>query len=210
MADVVIVDYGMGNLRSVSKALEATGATVVISEDAEQVAKADRLVLPGVGAFEDAMIALRRRGMDAAVRDFVATGRPFLGICLGLQLLFEIGLEDGEHQGLGILPGKCIPLPADLHDADGRRLKIPHMGWNSLVIHRRAPIYDGLAEGADVYFVHSYVVAPSDAAIASTWTDYGQRFVSSVWHENIMAVQFHPEKSQQVGLTMLRNFVATK
>ncbi len=207
MADVVIVDYEMGNLRSVSKALEKMGAEAIVTGDPQEVARADRLVLPGVGAFGDAMSALRRRGLDQAVHDFVLTGKPFLGICLGLQLLFEVGLEEGEHQGLGLLAGRCEPLPGDLRDGDGRALKIPHMGWNNLTIERRAPIYEGLPDEVDVYFVHSYVVVPGDDGIVSTRTSYGTDFVSSIWHDNVMAVQFHPEKSQQAGLAMLDNFV---
>jgi len=208
MADVVIVDYEMGNLRSVQKALEKVGATARITGDPEQARRADRLVLPGVGAFEDAMALLRRTGLDQAVKEFVATGRPLLGICLGMQILFDEGLENGRHVGLGRLSGRCVSLPEDLRDAGGRRLKVPHMGWNGLEVRRRSPILDGYSDGAQVYFVHSYVVEPADEAVVATRTEYGVSFVSSVWRDNIMATQFHPEKSQQVGLRMLRNFVA--
>jgi len=207
MADVRIVDYEMGNLRSVQKALETVGADARITQDADEVRRADRLVLPGVGAFGDAADALRRRHLDSAVRDFIATGRPFLGICLGLQLLFDVGFEDGEYPGLGVLAGRCVPLPGDLCGPDGRRLKVPHMGWNSLQIVHRSPILDGLDDGCQVYFVHSYVVEPEDPAIVSTRTDYGAAFTSSVCRGNVMATQFHPEKSQTVGLRMLENFV---
>ena len=207
MGDVYIVDYQMGNLRSVQKALEKVGATAHITDDPALARRADKLVLPGVGAFEDAMVALRSRGLDQAVREFVATGRPFLGICLGLQLLFDEGFEDGRHQGLGLLGGQCVALKENLTGPDGRRLKVPHMGWNGLDVARRSPILEGYPEGAQVYFVHSYAVEPADESVVSTRTDYGLPFVSSVWRDNIMATQFHPEKSQQVGLRMLRNFV---
>lgn len=216
MADVVIVDYRMGNLRSVSKALEivgnagtagVAGTSVLISSDPREIARADRLILPGVGAFQDAMTALRAGGLDEAVKAFIDTGRPFLGICLGLQLLFDVGMEDGEHQGLGIIAGKCLPMDDNMHDCDGRRLKIPHMGWNSLTIERRSPILNDIPDGADVYFVHSYAVLPDDPRVISTTTNYGRSFVSSIWRDNIAAVQFHPEKSQRHGLKMLANFL---
>lgn len=208
MAEILIVDYQMGNLRSVQKALEATGAEATITQDAEAVRRADKLVLPGVGAFADAMQHLGERGLDEAVKDFVATGRPFLGICLGLQLLFDQGFEDGCFDGLGILGGKCTALPTDMTGPDGRRLKVPHMGWNDLDVVRRSPILEGFSDGGQVYFVHSYAVEPDDDGVVATRTDYGVSFVSSVWRDNVMATQFHPEKSQQVGLRMLRNFIA--
>ena len=207
MSDVVIVDYEMGNLRSVQKALEKVGATAVITQDAEAVRRAGRLVVPGVGAFGDAMAALRRRGLDEAVKEFLAAGRPFLGICLGLQLLFDEGLEEGRHAGLGVVRGRCVPLPADLRGPDGRALKVPHMGWNDLEVVRRSPLLAGLPDDFQVYFVHGYVVEPEDAGLVSTRTEYGVKFTSSIWRENILAVQFHPEKSQNVGLRMLENFV---
>jgi len=207
MSDVVIVDYEMGNLRSVQKALERIGARAAISQDPEEVRGASRLVLPGVGAFGDAMAALRRRGLEGAIRDFIGSGRPFLGICLGLQLLFDEGFEDGRHEGLAVLGGQCVALPTGLSGAGGRSLKVPHMGWNSLQIERRSPLLAGLPEEFQVYFVHSYVVEPADRGVVSTLTEYGVTFVSSIWHDNIMAVQFHPEKSQAVGLAMLENFM---
>lgn len=206
MRHVVIVDYEMGNLRSVQKALERVGAEGHITQDPAEVMRADKLVLPGVGAFADAMAALRRRGLNEAVTEFVRGGRPFLGICLGLQLLFDEGFEDGRHKGLGIVAGRCVAFPGGLNGADGSPLKIPHMGWNSLEIVRRSPILGRVPEGAEVYFVHSYAVEPEDEDIVSTRTEYGAAFVSSVWRDNIMATQFHPEKSQQVGLRMLENF----
>ena len=208
MSSVVIVDYEMGNLRSVAKAVERAGAAVCVTQDPAEVCRADRLILPGVGAFPDAMAALRRRGLDLAVKDFVATGRPFLGICLGLQLLCDVGLEVERCLGLGLMPGQCLALPPDLRDAAGRRLKVPHMGWNSLQIVRRSPLLAGVPDGSQVYFVHSFVAVPSDPdAWVSTRTDYGSPFTSSVWRDNLFATQFHPEKSQLVGLRMLENFV---
>ena len=208
MSSVVIVDYEMGNLRSVAKAVERAGAAVCVTQDPAEVCRADRLILPGVGAFPDAMAALLRRGLDLAVKDFVATGRPFLGICLGLQLLCDVGLEVERCLGLGLMPGQCLALPPDLRDAAGRRLKVPHMGWNSLQIVRRSPLLAGVPDGSQVYFVHSFVAVPSDPdAWVSTRTDYGSPFTSSVWRDNLFATQFHPEKSQLVGLRMLENFV---
>jgi imidazole glycerol-phosphate synthase subunit HisH len=208
MSSVVIVDYEMGNLRSVAKALERAGAAVRVTQDPAEVRRADRLILPGVGAFPDAMTALRTRGLDLAVKDFVATSRPFLGICLGLQLLCDVGLEGRRCDGLGLMPGQCLALPTDLRDAAGRRLKVPHMGWNSLQIVRPSPLFKGVPDGSQVYFVHSFVATPSDpAAWVSTRTDYGESFTSSVWRDNIYATQFHPEKSQLVGLRLLENFV---
>ncbi|MBN2584317.1 MAG: imidazole glycerol phosphate synthase subunit HisH [Planctomycetes bacterium] len=210
MAEIVIVDYEMGNLRSVQKALEHIGAEARITQDADEVARAERIVLPGVGAFRDAIAALRQRGLDAAVKDFIATGRPFLGICLGLQLLFDEGLEDGRYEGLGVLAGRCVSLPRDMTGPDGRLLKVPHMGWNQLDVARRSPILEGLVDPIEVYFVHTYVVEPEDPGVVATRTTYGAAFVSSVWRDNVMATQFHPEKSQRVGLRMLENFVNLK
>ena len=208
MAEIIIVDYGMGNLRSVQKGLEKVGAEARITQDADGMARADKIIVPGVGAFRDAMAALRARGLDAAVKDFIATGKPFLGICLGLQLLFDVSFEDGRHNGLGILPGRCVALPEKMTGPEGRLLKVPHMGWNQLEVVRRAPIFQGLADPIEVYFVHSYAVEPEDDQTIATRTEYGVKFTSSVWRDNIMATQFHPEKSQRVGLKMLENFVA--
>lgn len=208
MSSVVIVDYEMGNLRSVAKAVERAGAAARVTQDVAEVRRADRLILPGVGAFPDAMTALHTRGLDQAVKDFVATGRPFLGICLGLQLLCDVGLEGQRCDGLGLMPGQCLALPPDFRDPAGHRLKVPHMGWNSLQIVRRSPLLAGVPDGSQVYFVHSFVAVPADPdAWVSTRTDYGAAFTSSVWRDNLFATQFHPEKSQLVGLRMLENFV---
>ncbi|NIA20574.1 MAG: imidazole glycerol phosphate synthase subunit HisH [Anaerolineaceae bacterium] len=208
MAEIVIVDYGMGNLRSVQKGLEKVGAKTRITHRADLVARADKIVVPGVGAFRDAIAALKDRGLDEAIKDFIATGKPFLGICLGLQLLMEVSLEDGRHQGLGILPGRCVALPEGMAGPEGRPLKVPHMGWNQLEVVRRSPIFEGLVDPIEVYFVHSYVVEPEDEQTISARTEYGGKFTSSIWRDNVMATQFHPEKSQGVGLKMLGNFVA--
>lgn len=196
----------MGNLRSVQKAFEQVGTEATIIRDAAEVKRADKLVLPGVGAFKDAIGTLVKLGLDDPIRQHVKSGRPFLGICLGLQMLFETGYEDGEHKGLGILPGSCIRFDVD----KTMGLKVPHMGWNQLNVVRPSPILKDVPAGAGVYFVHSYHVAPTDASVIATTTDYGRPFVSSVWRDNLMATQFHPEKSQSVGLQILANFAAMK
>jgi glutamine amidotransferase len=190
----------MGNLRSVQKALEKVGADVELTTDPQQVAEADKLVLPGVGAFEDAMRNLREAKLIEPIRDYLRSGKPFLGICLGLQMLFDVGYEDGEHAGLGIFPGKVVrfQLPPEL--------KVPHMGWNQLQIRKPSPILAGLESGADVYFVHSYYVVPDDRSIIATETDYGGPFTSMIQQDRVFATQFHPEKSQRVGLGILQRF----
>ena len=197
---IAILDYGMGNLRSVQKALERVGHEAVVTGDPARVAAAAKVVLPGVGAFETCMAELKRRDLVRPVLDAVDSGKPFLGICLGLQLLFEVGYENGQHEGLGVLPGKVVRF--DLP----KGLTVPHMGWNQLAIRRPAPILDGLAEGTYVYFVHSYYVVPTDASVIATETDYGGPFCSMIWRDNVYATQFHPEKSQTVGLRILKNF----
>jgi glutamine amidotransferase len=199
---IVIIDYGMGNLRSVQKAIEHLGHEAIVSSDPDEVALAEKVVLPGVGAFEDAMAELTRRGLVEPVLGAINSGKPFLGICLGLQLLFETSHENGRHQGLGVLAGEVVRF--DLP----KGFSVPHMGWNQLLIRRRAPILDGIAEGSQFYFVHSYYVVPSDPAVVATETDYHQPFCSMIWRDNLFATQFHPEKSQSIGLRMLENFAA--
>ena len=199
---ISILDYGMGNLRSVQKAFEHMGVAARIISTPQEVRSAQRLVLPGVGAFKDAARALRERGLDEPILKHIDAGRPFLGICLGLQLLFDVGYEDGEHRGLGVLAGTCVRLEVDRTCG----LKVPHMGWNQLKRRSESPLLAGLPDPCHVYFVHSYHVVPGDASMIATTTDYGGDFVSSVWRENIIATQFHPEKSQAVGLKMLANF----
>jgi glutamine amidotransferase len=184
----------------VQKAFAKVGHEAIITSDAGELSKASKVVLPGVGAFGDAMAELQRRSLVEPIRQAVASGKPFLGICLGLQLLFETGYEGSQHQGLGILPGEVVrfDLPSEF--------KVPHMGWNELKIVQPAPIYAGIDAGTHVYFVHSYYVKPRDSSVVATTTDYGIEFCSSVWQGNLYATQFHPEKSQAAGLKMLRNF----
>ena len=201
---VSILDYGMANLRSVQKAFEQVGARAEIVSEPEQIDAADKLVLPGVGAFRDAVATLRERGHDGAIRRHIERGRPFLGICLGLQMLFDVGYEDGEHRGLGVFRGACVRFDVD----ESLGLKVPHMGWNQLEVRKPSPLLRDLPEGCGVYFVHSYHVTPQDSDLVATTTDYGRPFVSSIWKDNVMATQFHPEKSQKVGLQILSNFAS--
>jgi len=197
---IAIIDYGMGNLRSVQKGFEKVGHQAVVTSDPAQVATAAKVVLPGVGAFEDAIAELRRLDLVKPVLAAIDSGKPFLGICLGLQLLFDVGYENGRHQGLGVLPGEVVRF--DLP----KGFTVPHMGWNQLDIRRPAPILDGVAAGTYVYFVHSYFVVPKDAEVIAAETDYGGPFCSMVWRDNVFATQFHPEKSQSEGLHILKNF----
>jgi glutamine amidotransferase len=200
MQKIVIVDYGMANLRSVQKGLERVGHEATISGDPDEVGRADKVVLPGVGAFRDAIARLREGGLAEPLLAHLRSGRPFFGICLGLQLLFSRSHEDGLYPGLDYFPGEVVRFP----DVGG--LKVPHMGWNQLRVRRPAPPLGGLTEGASVYFVHSYYVVPRDSGLVAAETDYPTPFASAVWHENVFATQFHPEKSQRVGLEMLRRF----
>ena len=197
---IAIIDYGMGNLRSVQKAFEKVGHQAVVTNDPAVVAKAAKVVLPGVGAFEDAINELRRRDLVRPVLAAIESGKPFLGICLGLQLLFDVSYENGRHEGLGVLRGEVLRF--ELPD----EYSVPHMGWNQLDIEHRPPVLAGIEPGTYVYFVHSYYVAPQDAAVVATTTDYGGPFCSMVWRDNVFASQFHPEKSQSEGLKILRNF----
>jgi glutamine amidotransferase len=202
MRPLAIVDYGMGNLRSVQKALERVGQAAEVTGDAERIATAPAVVLPGVGAFGACMQNLTRHGLVEPVCAAITAGRPFLGICLGMQLLFDESDEFGPVRGLGVLPGRVRRFAPD----PGR--KVPHMGWNQLRVARRVPQLAGIESGASVYFVHSYYPVPADPAVITTTTTYGPEFASSVAHENVFACQFHPEKSQRVGLRLLANFVA--
>jgi imidazole glycerol-phosphate synthase subunit HisH len=197
---IAIIDYGMGNLRSVQKGFEKVGHQAVITSDPVQVADASKVVLPGVGAFEDAIAELRRLKLDRPVLDAINSGKPFLGICLGLQMLFDVSYENGRHEGLGVLPGEVVRF--DLP----KGFTVPHMGWNQLAIRQSAPILSGIAEGTYVYFVHSYYVVPKDPGVIATETDYGGAFCSMIWRDNVFATQFHPEKSQAEGLRILKNF----
>ncbi len=201
MKNIIIVDYGMANLRSVQKAFEKVGAAAEISGDSNRLAEADKLVLPGVGAFRDAIARLRQAGLADPILAHIRSGKPFFGICLGLELLFTTSNEDGVHQGLNLFPGEVVRF------ADVPGLKVPHMGWNQLRIKRPAPHLADLAANPAVYFVHSYYVVPKDPGLVATETDYPTPFASSIWQDNVFATQFHPEKSQRVGLQMLKNFV---
>lgn len=200
MSRIAIIDYQMGNLRSVQKGFEKVGHEAMITSDPGELAKAERIVLPGVGAFGDAIAELQRRDLVNPIKDAIASGKPFLGICLGLQLLFDVGYENGEYEGLGILRGKCVrfDLPHEF--------KVPHMGWNRGSIKRKAPILKDTADGTFFYFVHSYYVVPEDPSIIAIETDYGHPFCAAVWKDNLFATQFHPEKSQEEGLRLLRAF----
>jgi glutamine amidotransferase len=197
---IAIIDYQMGNLRSVQKAFERLGHEAVITDDPAALARADRIVLPGVGAFCDAMAELARRGFVAPIREEAAAGKPILGVCLGLQLFFDVSYEDGEYEGLGLIPGKVVRFDAS------HGLKIPHMGWNQITIRRRPPILEGIEDGAYFYFVHSYYGVPENSGHTAATTDYPLPFCSIAWKDNLYATQFHPEKSQQDGLRLLDNF----
>ncbi len=205
---ITIVDYGMGNLRSVHKALEHAGCKALVTQDAQAIEKAAALVVPGVGAFKKAMENLEALKLINPIIRFIQSGRPFLGICLGLQLLFSESEEFGQGKGLGIFPGRVVRFPFSLPGEPSSRdpLKVPHMGWNSVQVKKRVPAMEGVAEGTYYYFVHSYYPVPENRGIIVTTTDYGGEFVSSVGRENLFACQFHPEKSQSAGLRILKNF----
>ena len=196
-----ILNYGMANLRSVQKAFEQVGHPASLITTPEEIASADRLVLPGVGAVGGALRHIREQHLEGPIVDFIRSGKPFLGICLGLQMLMDVCHEGGEHKGFGIIAGDCVRFDVDTRLG----LKVPHMGWNQIDIQRPAPIFNDLP-GRDVYFVHSYFVRPVDPGIVATTTDYGESFVTSICRDNLFAVQFHPEKSQAVGLKILENF----
>jgi glutamine amidotransferase len=199
---IAIADYGMGNLRSVSKAFESVGHAALVTREAAVIKNASHVVLPGVGAFGDCMQNLERFDLIEPIRASIAAGKPFLGICLGLQLLFTESEEFGLHKGLAIIPGSVRKFSL------GPGLKVPHMGWNQAHVERDCPLFHGIPNGSDWYFVHSYFVEPADPLVAATTTTYGVSFISSVWKDNLVACQFHPEKSQSVGLRLLKNFGA--
>ncbi len=201
--DVAVVDYGMGNLRSVQKGLERVGVNAEVTRDPERIAIAAGVVLPGVGAFGACMENLRSYGLIDPVRQAIDSGRPFLGICVGLQLLFEESEEYGPVQGLGILKGRCRRFP---HREDDPDYRVPHMGWNQLDKKNASPLLDGVDDGAFVYFVHSYYAEADDPSVVAASTRYGVEFVASVSRDNVYGCQFHPEKSQQIGLKILENF----
>jgi len=200
---ILVLDYGMSNLRSVSKALEKLGAEVEVSNRAEAVEKAQKLVLPGVGAFGDAMKELESRNLAGPIRKFTASGRPFLGICLGLQLLFDSSDENPGVKGLGVLPGEVRRF------TNSKRFKVPHMGWNQLEFrNEKCPLTKGIKNGAFVYFVHSYFVRPASPDVVLADCNHGTDFAAMIWQHNVFGCQFHPEKSQDAGMKMLENFIS--
>lgn len=209
---IVIIDYGLCNLLSVHNALKSFGIDSLVSPDPEPLADADAVILPGVGAFEDGMKGLRSRGFVGPVREFVQSGRPFLGICLGMQLLMDKSYEFGEHEGLGLVSGEVSPL--ERADASGQALKIPHIGWNGLWQGGRpwpGTLLADLSDGTEMYFVHSFRVVPKDPAHVLAWTSYGgRRFCSVVAKANVYGCQFHPEKSSVMGLSILKRFIGLK
>lgn len=204
---ITVIDYGMGNLSSVANAIKRYTAEVRISAAPEDITRADKVVLPGVGAFKDAYNEIRRRKLFKPILDFINSGKPFMGICLGLQLLFTRSYEGGEYEGFGTIEGEVVGFPRD------KGLKIPHMGWNSITYNLQlktynCPLLQGLSDGAHMYFVHSFYAKPKDESVIAATTDYGMNFCSFLWKENIYAMQFHPEKSQQDGLRIIENFVS--
>lgn len=198
---IAVIDYDAGNIRSVEKALLSFGQDVTVTGDGQEILRADKVVLPGVGAFGDAMENIRKRGLEQVIRTVTEKGTPFLGICLGLQVLFDQSEEAPGVKGLGIVKGKIRRIP----DTPG--LKIPHMGWNALHLERRGRLFDGIEEGAYVYFVHSYYLEAADKEIVKASAEYGVCIHASVEQNNVFACQFHPEKSSDVGLRILKNFV---
>lgn len=200
---IALLDYGSGNLRSVEKALRKVGADVTVITRPEKLAHARAAVLPGVGAFDDCITAMQRQELLDGVKQFVASGRPFLGICVGYQALFEKSEEFNScAAGLGLLRGKVVRFPKQ------PGLKVPQIGWNRIRLAQpQCPLFQGIADGSYVYFVHSFFPQPVDSSVVATWTDYGGEFASSVWRGNLVATQFHPEKSQSIGLRLLENFV---
>ena len=205
-AMIGIIDYGMGNLRSVQKALQHAGGDAQLARTPSELARAEKIVLPGVAAFGDAMEQLRTQRLVKPLVKAIREGTPYLGFCLGLQLLFDVSSEKGMHTGLGILPGKVVRFQFDPR-VTGQRLSVPHMGWNRITWQRDCPLLNGVPNGSHVYFAHSYYVVPLGENHTLTTTEYGVEFASAVRHKNVFATQFHPEKSQAVGLQILRNFV---
>ncbi len=198
---IVIVDYGMGNLRNVQKAFEKIGCEAILTRNKNEIGRASAIVLPGVGAFKDCMENLEKYGLVEILLRSVEKGKPYLGICLGLQILFSESEEFGSHKGLDLIKGKVVRFVPDAEH------KVPHMGWNTIEKEKEVPVLRGIESGDFFYFVHSYYVTPDETQWVSSVTTYGKPFVSSIWKENLFATQFHPEKSQQKGLRILENFV---
>lgn len=209
MASVAVIDYGMGNLHSVANALRtvAPEVEVRVTADRQAIESADRVILPGVGAIRDCMGEIRRLGLDAVTRRVVEAGKPFLGVCVGLQALMEHSEENGGVDGLGLLPGRVRFFGDPLLDAGGARLKVPHMGWNQLHQTRAHPLWKEIAADARFYFVHSYYVEAAEPALVAGTADYGVTLHAALARDNVFAVQCHPEKSSDAGLTLLRNFL---
>ena len=205
---IAVIDYGMGNLRSVQKSLEFVGAKVVVTHDPDLILNADSVVLPGVGSFKDCMSNLKELNLIDPIRKFIDGGKPFLGICLGLQVLFEESEEYGPVAGLGILPGKVVKFSRNISETkNGQLIKVPHMGWNKIEVKKKEPLFENIDVIAPYfYFVHSYYVVPKDKNMVATVTNYGIEFVSGIQYRNIYAFQFHPEKSQTMGLALLERF----
>lgn len=200
---IVIVDYGSGNLRSVQKGFERAGYAAVMTSDPKLLSEASHLVVPGVGAFPECMKNLDALGLLKPIADSIRAGKPYLGICLGLQILFTEGLEFGRHPGLDIIPGQVVRFPEGV-------LKVPHMGWNQIRIEKKTPVLEGIPDGAYFYFVHSYYAVPKEPEWVATTTEYGIAFPSSIARDNLFACQFHPEKSQAMGQKILANFAKLK
>ena len=207
---IAIIDSGIANLRSVEKALQRLSVEAQVIDDAAQLREASGIILPGVGAFADGIARLNSQGFVESLRREIERGKPVLGICLGLHFLFSESEEFGLHKGMDLIPGRVVRFRDDPADptTTGDRLKIPHMGWNRVRIERPAPILQGLPDEPFFYFVHSYYVEPADPAVTAGTTEYGQRFTSVIWRDNLFATQFHPEKSQAIGLHLLKNFAA--
>lgn len=201
-----IIDYEMGNLRSVEKAFENLGFEARVSADPNDIKTSDKVVLPGVGAFRDCINNLRKGGFVEPLLEHVSTGKPLLGICVGMQMLFDESEEFGCHQGLGLIPGKVVRFPSGMVEGE-ERLKVPHMGWNNISLKKPSPLFAGIEDSSFVYFVHSYYCAAENQEDVAASCRYGDvEFSASIWRDNIMATQFHPEKSQTIGLNIFKNF----
>jgi len=206
---IAIIDYGMGNLRSVQKGFERVGYPAEVTSDPSVILAADKIVLPGVGAFRDCIHNLEQGGFVDPILKVISEGRPFLGICLGLQLLFSESEEFGLHKGLGVIPGRVVRFPEGMTEA-GEKLPVPHMGWNQISLKKAPLLFNGVEDDSNVYFVHSYYVKPDDTSVVAATCQYGIDFCAAIQRDNVMATQFHPEKSQAIGLQMLKNFAEMK
>lgn len=206
---IAVIDYGMGNLRSVQKGFEKLGFEATVTSNPSTILNADRVVLPGVGAFRDCIHNLEHGGFIEPIIKVVEQGKPFLGICLGLQMLFSESEEFGVHKGLGLVPGRVVRFTNSVSES-GEKLPVPHMGWNQISLKHETPLFEGIDEGANVYFVHSYYVKPDDPDFIAATSNYGIDFCAAIVKDNLMATQFHPEKSQAIGLQILKNFASLK